>query len=168
MSRTPPSSYGPGRSGRLGAVPVRPGAPAPVPTTVPTTGSGSGSGSGEERLSAAVRAARGRLAAGALSATVLGPGAAATLGVLARELVGLVSVTVHPEPASGPPRWPDAESASYAAREGIVLTTEAALDRALLGADLVVLAPGAHRPVPSPVRLRALSAPGSVVLDLTA
>ena len=111
--------------------------------------------------------ARGRLAAGALSVTVLGPGAAATLGVLARELVGLVSVTVHPAPASEP-HWPDAESASYAAREGIVLTAEAALDRALLGADLVVFAPGAHRPVLSPVRLRALSAPGSVVLDLTA
>ncbi|MFI8291546.1 hypothetical protein ACIGBL_20660 [Streptomyces sp. NPDC085614] len=160
MSRTPPSSHGPDRSGRRGAVPIRPGVPAPVPTA--------GSGSGEERLSAAVRAARGRLAAGALSATVLGPGAAVALGVLARELVGLVSVTVHPAPVPEPPHWPDAESASYAAREGIVLTAEASLDRALLGADLVVFAPGAHRPVLSPVRLRALSAPGSVVLDLTA
>ncbi|MFI5671329.1 hypothetical protein [Streptomyces sp. NPDC051704] len=107
------------------------------------------------RLCAA--AARTLLVPRVSSATVLGTGAAvaAHLAALVREVPGLCNITVHP----GPARWPHPEDAALAAAQGTVLTTAASRDRALLGADLVVLT-GPALPVD-----RSLLAPSAVVIE---
>ncbi|MFI6149168.1 hypothetical protein [Streptomyces sp. NPDC051109] len=102
-------------------------------------------------------AARTLLVPRVSSATVLGtgPAAAAHLSALVREVPGLGNITVHP----GPARWPDAGAAALAAAQGTVLAAAASRDRALLGADLVVVA-GPALPVD-----RALLAPSAVVIQ---
>ncbi|MYT22265.1 hypothetical protein GTW69_18530 [Streptomyces sp. SID7760] len=106
-------------------------------------------------LSAA--AARALLVPRVSSATLLGtgPAVAAHLAVLVREVPGLGNITVHPSPA----RWPHPEAAALATAQGTVLTTATSRDRALLGADLVVLTSPAL-----PVD-RALLAPSAVVIE---
>ncbi|MFH8724838.1 hypothetical protein [Streptomyces termitum] len=105
---------------------------------------------------AAARAVRALLVPRVSSVTVLGAGPAvdAHLAALVREVPGLGNVTVHP----GPARWPDPETAALAAAHGTVLATADSRDRALLGADLVVLT------APAPPVDRMLLAPSAVVL----
>ncbi|MFJ6798010.1 hypothetical protein [Streptomyces sp. NPDC091268] len=104
------------------------------------------------------------------SATVVGtgPAVAAHVAALTRMVACLGNITVYPGPADGPPRWPGARTAALAAEQGIVLLGADTLDRALLGADLVVLADGADPSPVSPARRRALLAPGAVVIDCAA
>ncbi|MFI8263664.1 MULTISPECIES: hypothetical protein [unclassified Streptomyces] len=102
-------------------------------------------------------AARTLLVPRVSSATVLGtgPAVAAHLAALVREVPGLCNITVHP----GPARWPHPGAAALAAAQGTALTTAASRERALLGADLVVLA-GPALPVD-----RSLLAPSAVVIE---
>ncbi|GHA75563.1 hypothetical protein ACIQRS_06400 [Streptomyces termitum] len=104
----------------------------------------------------AARAVRALLVPRVSSVTVLGTGPAvgAHLAALVREVPGLGNVTVHP----GPAHWPDPETAALAAAHGTVLATADSRDRALLGADLVVLT------TPAPPVDRTLLAPSAVIL----
>ncbi|MFG2998911.1 hypothetical protein [Streptomyces sp. NPDC048340] len=100
------------------------------------------------------------------SATVVGtgPAVAAHVAGLARRMPCLGNITVYPGPAYGPPRWPSARIAALAAEQGIALLGADTLDRALLGADLVVLTDGAAASAGSSARRRALLAPDAVVV----
>ncbi|MFK0050189.1 hypothetical protein ACIQU4_40025 [Streptomyces sp. NPDC090741] len=102
-------------------------------------------------------AARTLLVPRVSSATVLGtgPAVAAHLAALVREVPGLGNITVHP----GPARWPHPEAAALAAAQGTVLATATSRDRALMGADLVVLT-GPALPVD-----RTLLSPSAVVIQ---
>lgn len=136
--------------------PLRP-APAPVPRY-------------EDAARLTVSAACELMVPRVSSATVVGtgPAVAAHLGALVRRMACLGNITVYPGPADGPPRWPSARTAALAAGQGITLLGAESLDRALLGADLVVLTDGVPASVGSSARRRALLAPDAVVIHTAA
>lgn len=133
--------------------PVRP-APVPVPSY-------------EEVARLSVAAACELMVPRVSSATLVGtgPAVAAHLARLVRRMACLGNITVYPGPEYGPPRWPSARTAAVAAGQGVALLGADTLDRALLGADLVVLVGGVPASVGSRARRRALLAPGAVVIQ---
>lgn len=128
-----------------------------MPRTAPPAPSYGAALSYEAAAQVCATAARTLLVPRVSSATVLGtgPAVAAHLAALVREVPGLGNITVHP----GPARWPHPEAAALAAAQGTVLVTAASRDRALLGADLVVLAG------PTLLVDRALLSPSAVVIQ---
>ncbi|WP_031075201.1 hypothetical protein [Streptomyces sp. NRRL WC-3742] len=95
-------------------------------------------------------AARELLAARVATATIIGSGApvAGVLTALVNHVVNLGEVALWP--GEGEQGWPTPKLAAHAAERGLMLSRPVELDRALLGTDLVVLAPGVeavHRQV---------------------
>lgn len=89
-------------------------------------------------------AAQELLAARVATATVIGTGApvAGLLTALVNHVVNLGEVALWPGKAQQ--GWPTPKLAAHAAERGLMLSRPVELDRALLGTDLVVLAPGAE------------------------
>lgn len=142
---------------RQAPVPVPAAMAIPVPGPVPSY---------EDAAELSVSAACALMVPRVSSATIVGtgPAALAHLAGLVRRMACLGNITVYPGPAYGPPRWPCARSAALAAEQGIALLGADTLDRALLGADLVVLTDGVAASVGSSARRRGLLAPDAVVV----
>ncbi|MFI6153775.1 hypothetical protein ACIBCA_13865 [Kitasatospora sp. NPDC051170] len=109
-------------------------------------------------------AARELLAARVATATIIGSGApvAGVLTALVNHVVNLGEVALWP--GEGEQGWPTPKLAAHAAERGLMLSRPVELDRALLGTDLVVLAPGVDEAVHRQVDLGML-ARGAVVVN---
>ncbi|MGA5817191.1 hypothetical protein ACPC54_04920 [Kitasatospora sp. NPDC094028] len=111
-------------------------------------------------------AARELLAARVATAAVIGTGApvAGLLTALVNHVVNLGEVALWP--SHGEQGWPTPQLTAHAADRGLMLSRPVELDRALLGTDLVVLAPGLPAAAYRQVELGML-ARGAVLVNAT-
>ncbi|KJS52850.1 hypothetical protein VM98_28790 [Streptomyces rubellomurinus subsp. indigoferus] len=114
----------------------------------------------------AALAARELLAARVATAAVIGTGApvAGLLTALVNHVVNLGEVALWP--SHGEQGWPTPKLTAHAADRGLMLSRPVELERALLGTDLVVLAPGLPEATYRKVELGML-ARGAVLINAT-